>query len=79
MSDTERTPRSYSKKFLIAQKARQIIYAGDEYDATEVFDESERERAKQILKDYASHPNHDGTVTERARNAIRSLQSDTDQ
>lgn len=59
---------------LIHDKAKQILYAGDAYDAGDVFEESEYERAKRTLGDYASHPNADPLVKERAETAIEQIE-----
>lgn len=58
----------------IHQKVKQVLYGGDAYDASEVFEESEYDRALRTFGDYAGHPNADPLVEERAETAIEQIE-----
>ncbi|RQG93752.1 hypothetical protein [Natrarchaeobius oligotrophus] len=66
---------------LVEQKVRQVLYGGDAYDASEVFDRAEFRVAKRMFSDHI-RPDGDELVQERAQNAIdqieRSLQTEAD-
>lgn len=57
---------------LVSQKVRQLLYGGDAYDATDVFDTGEYRTAKRMLSDHI-RPDGDETVKSRARNAVEQL------
>jgi hypothetical protein len=59
---------------LIHEKVKQLLYGGDNYNATEVFDSDEYTRAKRMLDDYASHSRSEDIVEERAETAIEQIE-----
>lgn len=63
-----------TSRTLIHDKVKQILYAGDEYDAVKMFDSTEYTRAKRMFDDYSSQPNADDIVSERAETATEQIE-----
>lgn len=67
--------RPMTNRKLTEQKVRQVIYGGDAYDVTDVFEREEYRVAKRMLGDYV-RPDGDGGVRKRAETAIEQLEAE---
>lgn len=76
MSDSDarsKTTTPQSEGMKLQDKVRQLLYGGDAYDATEVFNDAEFRRAKRMLGDHV-RPDGDDEVVRRAERAIEQIE-----